>query len=126
MPENRASSPKEMSDLQEWHQLCHGAFPWHVVLILWGASDCEQSKQTAGTTSHSCNIMSCEAHDPTMTQKTFALSRCSDDGRVERKNDFLDFWLIVCPTDSVNGNSFDKQCWLSNVPFARARFMALK
>jgi hypothetical protein len=47
-----------------------------------------------------------------------ALSCRSDDGRVERKSDSHDFWLILCLTDSVNGNSFlDARCCESG-PFA--------
>jgi hypothetical protein len=47
-----------------------------------------------------------------------AFSCCSDDGRIERKNDFHDLWLIVKPTNSINGNPFHKGHRLSNVPFA--------
>ena len=47
-----------------------------------------------------------EAHNPIITQKTLVLSCCSDDGRIERKNDFHNFWLIVYPTYSINGNPF--------------------
>jgi hypothetical protein len=33
---------------------------------------------------------------------------CFDDGRIERKNDFHSFWLIVYPTYSINGNPLHK------------------
>jgi hypothetical protein len=35
----------------------------------------------------------------------------------KQKNDSHDFWLIVYPTNSINGNPFHKQYKLSNVPF---------
>ena len=52
------------------------------------------------------NITSYEAHNPIVTQKTLVLSCCSDDGRIERKNDFHNFWMNVYPTYSINGNLF--------------------
>jgi hypothetical protein len=61
------------------------------------------------------------AHDPIMGEAprrtgARALSRCSDDGRIERKNDTHDFSLIVCLTDSVDGKPFHDRPQLSNVP----------
>ncbi len=37
------------------------------------------------------NITSYEAHNPLVCQKTLVLSRCSDDGRIERKDDFHNY-----------------------------------
>ena len=50
------------------------------------------------------NITSYEAHSPIITQKTHVLPCRSDDGRIERKNDFHNFLLIAYPTYSINGN----------------------
>jgi hypothetical protein len=72
------------------------------------------------------NITSYEAHNPIVWQKTLVLSSGSDDGRVERKNDFHNCWLIVCTTDSINGNPFLKLLLLSNVPLAIAWSVVLR
>ena len=40
------------------------------------------------------------------TVRALVLSCCSDDSRIERKNDFHDFWLIVYTTNYINGNPF--------------------
>jgi hypothetical protein len=64
-----------------------------------------------------------EAHNPIIGETRL---RCrvvltmvdSDDGRIERKNDFHDYWLMVYPTNSIHRITFHKQYRLSNVPLA--------
>jgi hypothetical protein len=72
------------------------------------------------------NIASYEAHNPIVCQKTLVLSCGSDDGRVERKNDFHNYCLIVYTTNSINGNPFLKLLVLSNVPLVIAWSIVLK
>jgi hypothetical protein len=72
------------------------------------------------------NITSYEAHNPIVWQKMLVLSCGSDDGRIERKNDFHNYWLIVHTTNSIHGNPFLKVLLLSNVPLAIAWSMVLK
>jgi hypothetical protein len=64
-----------------------------------------------------------EAHNPIIGEtrlrcRVVLTMVCSDDGRIERKNDFHDYWLIVYPTTSIHRITFHKQYRLSNVPFA--------
>ena len=75
------------------------------------------------------NITSYEAHNPIVWQKTLVLSCGSDDGRIERKNDFHNFWMIVYPTYSVNGNPFHKLLFLEvwfQMSLLQAQFLVLK
>jgi hypothetical protein len=72
------------------------------------------------------NITSYEAHNPIVGQKTLVLSCGSDDGRIDRKNDFHNYWLIVYTINSINGNPFLKLLLLSNVPLAIAWSVVLK